>query len=888
MHNHVFYITAIKDHTGVSMSLKVTFVLILCLTSVFAQELTQAEIDELKKQAQNDSAISQKAKKAISEDPTLIDRVPREKRKEFIRALKESESGGGREDTLKKKKGSNYPETETDTLVDTDDTTRIVKKDSVYKFNVKKMLEGKRNIPYDSIYGRALFGKLFQPVTISETPDDYKIMPGDEILLRFWGRYNLDKKYSIGNDGYVYVDPLKKQMYLLGMSYRRLKALIRKTTEDMTGVEGEARIISTRTIKVHIAGEAKNPGTISVPPFYTFWQALMVTGGADKLGSVRNIKLLRKGKVISSLDIYEYIRTGKEPKSALRDNDVILFERIEKIVAIGEAARRPGWYELIANETLSDLVAFAGGFSSLEYAPTVYIDRVVPAQRRKQDTGNRTVLVVDLSSPKWEKTNLLDGDIIHTQEKEIEYRNDVTITGRGIQVPGTYAIKSTGWTLQNLAEQAGGLKPGYHKFAELQRQTDYGSRSYHIDLSQKGFLSSFIVQAGDTIRTFHEKQFRDITMVKSSGYVRQQIEVPCADSLSLLTLLKRSKGTRDGALDYVYIKKVDTFGTVSYQKHSIADTTYAAKVMLSGRDDVIAFDYRDFNYQLPVVVLAFNKDPRIIEYAENLTLEIVIHHLKGLDKLVDSARVEIVIPDFESANELATTLTYSIAENTINDATLIEPGSVIIFRKDPRKSVAEYITFAGEVVLPGSYALESTRDRLMAMLAKAGGLNSRANPYSIRIERNGHRKSIPVEIKSLEPITFKTNWILNQGDKIIVGRDDYNVEITGAVFDPGVVAFNKDYCWKGYIDEGAGGALDTADLKKTYIQYPNGMTRRAKKGWFCARRVVSGAKIVVPFKPYKEPEPGPKEPFDYAKLIGVISTAATTLLTVIIAWETVR
>jgi len=214
---------------------------------------------------------------------------------------------------------------------------------------------------------------------------------------------------------------------------------------------------------------------------------------------------------------------------------------------------------------------------------------------------------------------------------------------------------------------------------------------------------------------------------------------------------------------------------------------------------------------------------------------------------------------------------------------------VVFFRKDPRKSGAEYVYVEGEVASPGRYGLLTLNERLSAVIARSGSLTPRANPHSMHVIRAGYDDPIPVIVGNVKPLKFEHDWILNQGDRIVVRRDDYVVRVEGAVFDPRPVAYQKSYSWRDYIRYGAGGALDTADIRRTYIRHPNGATYRARESWLTDSRVVSGSVIVVPYKPYKPPKEEKKAGMDdLVKLLGIISTGATTLLTLLIVSERMR
>lgn len=878
------------------MSIRITPVaLSLCILSSlsFSQTLSQGQVDMGAAEVRTNPAMKQKALEALKADPSLIDRVPADRRGEVMDAMGKEAQGAERFDSPAETfQDFDAPELDSEYKgekgSEEENGSRQEKRrsDIDYRFTIEGYLDRSIPLPKSRIYGRQVFTDFNQDIRAVEPPDDYVVVPGDEVLLRFWGGYRLDKRTRVGSDGYIYVDPIRKQQYVVGMTYGNLKAMVRDIVKSRVDVEGEARIITKRTIKINIAGEARHPGTIAIPPFYTFWQALMTSGGPSSLGSVRDISLVRKGEVVHTLDIYSFLETGTWPHASLRDNDIIFFHKVGKIAAIGDIVNRPGIYELRSDENIMELVEVAGGLRTSELSTVLHVDRLISLSRQKQNSPTRTTVDVDLASEDWGSFQVKDMDLIYPKPKVAAYENDVTIQGSGVYVPGRYAINGSLATVSDAIQKAGGFTPGYYPKAEVVRLTETGTRSIQIDLTEKDKLSTFQLMAGDIIKTYHQTQFRSMTTVKSSGFFRDTVVVPYSDKITLLSLVQRSSGTNEGALDYVLVKKTDPYGAVSYKQYSIADTVLMKSVLLDPRDEVIAFNFRDFNRTLPVVALAYGSEPITVPYSDDLNLEIIIHQLKGLHPLIDSQFVEILTPDFTDNVTLSTSNHTKLDPSTSRNTSLINPGAVVFFRKDSRKSTPEYITVEGEVTSPGRYGLVKQTDRLSWVIERSGGLTPRANPYSIRVIRDGYPEPIPVMVKKADPLIFENDWILNQGDKVVIKRDDYAVRVEGAVFDPREVAYDPDFSWKDYIRKGAGGALDTADLKRTYIKYPNGATFRADRGWFTTTRVVSGSVVVVPMKPYKEPEKKEKiDADDIVKMMGILSTAATTLLTVVLISE---
>ena len=847
---------------------------------LFAQQPTPEQIREAKKQV---NADPQAARQQIQSNPQLLDKLTPDQRAQvmnYIDSVERSKSGAApRDSALRKTRIADTSDTARDTTGRTmaDSLGMLPQPDSLAQTPEPEEPES------TMVFGRHLFKQKFLAPIHAETPDDYIIAPGDEILLRFWGRYNQERKYLIGQDGYVFIEPLNRQAYLIGMTYGSLKAMVQRVSAGSPGVEGDVRVVSAHPIYVHIAGSALNPGTVSAPAFYSFWQFLLLSKGPDQTGSVRDIRVSRKGKVLATIDLYEFLRSGKKPVITLQSDDLIFFGPAQAIVRIDSLAKKPGLYELKDNETLGSLLEIAGGLRSGPIAPSVQIHRIAdPAE--KLSTGiPYKVFDIDMTSESWKKTVLKDGDIVTCKTMAQQTANDVYLMGTGIAVPGRYSITQTSQTLADLLKEAGGLAAGANRQAELLRRNDDKTRfSIPIDLFNTQALAATRLMPHDSIVTFNDSQFVEITLVESRGFVRKQIMERYSDSLTLADVLLRSEGIRDGGMPYVYVKRTDDFNNISYHRFDVSDQAAAARVPIDKRDEVLAFSYDEFNKKLPVTVLAYGKEPLLLQYSPDLTFDVVLHEIGGLSFLIDSSRIEVCIPDFGDEMAYGRVETYALNEQTSDKKGIIKQGSILFIRRDEKKNYGYFITLGGEVMRPGRYPLLRRDSKLSEVFSLAGGLTERANKWGICIMREGRKDTIPVEVRDKRDLLFVNDWILNPNDRIMIARNDYSIEVRGAVFNPRTVAYTPGYSCMDYVRKAAGGLLDSANGDRTYVQYANGITKKAKNGIFSmSPKIHPGCRIVVPFKPPRPPKQ-PGEGFDYTKFVSATSASMVTLLSILV------
>jgi len=732
------------------------------------------------------------------------------------------------------------------------------------------------------VYGVQLFADSNIGGMTVDVPEEYVIVPGDQILLRLWGRYNLEKIYTVGEDGYVFMDPLNKQTYLKGMTHRRLKQMIQGVIKEMAGVEGEAKVIASHPISIHVSGFAKVPGTMLVTPYATFWQVLMQSKGPSPLGSVREINLIRDNRIVHSFDIYEYLQTGRIANVGLTNNDVLFFSARKKIVELGGLTNITGRFELKPNETLGDLVTIAGNFSSKNISPLVHVERQVPLSERKSGGPTNQATDLEITGNDWKGFRLQEGDVIGELVKRYELKNQVYIAGRGIKVPGKYSIQDGKTTFGELVAKAGGLEEGHDRMAEVLRHTPLGKKSEQLDLSGT-VAGSFVLQSNDSILTYQTAEFKDTTFVLVHGFVRKQDTLPYAESMTLKDVIQRAGGIRDGGLSYVFVKQTDSNGIVNYAKADLKD---ADAYQLRPRDEVIAYDYRDFNRRFPVTVLVDDTVPTYLEYSDGLNLDFVLHAIGGLRPNSDSAHIEVYSPSPDDSAYHIERHTYAATEENLHRNGLIRPGAVVVVRENPLKVMPAYVTLIGDFKQPGQYVLKSRLETLESVVNEAGGLGQRANPYGISIKRKNSKSIIPVLVKSVSPLRFSGGIPLVRDDTVFVQDNNQTISISGAVLNVGTTQYVEGSDWKYYVDEGAGGTLDTADVDKTFIIYPNGTAAKAHMGWLRNSDVRPGSEIVVPFKPYKDP--AKVQPTDWAKVTASVSAVLGVLLSVLIILQNVK
>lgn len=666
--------------------------------------------------------------------------------------------------------------------------------------------------PPDTLKGPRIFGKdifnqknlTFTPGVNIPTPEDYKLGPGDEVVIDIWGASQTSVRQIISPEGSIVVDRLGP-IFLSGMTVKEANVYVQqKFISIYSGIgdhEGTSQIKLTlgqiRTIQVNVMGEVLVPGTYAVSSLSSLFHALYNAGGINDLGSLRTVQLYRKGKLIETADIYQYILKGNfSGDIRLMDGDVIIVPPYTTLVEITGKVRRPMFYEMAPQETLANLITYAGGFTGDAYREKISLIR---------KTGEYDK-VFTLSAENFNNFILNDGDEITVSSGLNLFDNRAEIQGSVFR-PGSYEIGKDISTVKALIEKAGGVK-------------------------EDAFMSRAILT--------REKD--DLTI--------ENIAFNLTDLFS-------------GKINDVSLKKNDVLYVAS---------------------NSVLSDLGDFSIFGNVV------SPGAYKYADNTSIEDLIIQAGGLLGSASVVKVDVarrIVDPFsiESPTTIAETFTFSLKDGLIADGNsnfILKPYDQVYVRRSPGYMEQRNVVIEGEVLFPGTYALQEKEERLSDIIKRAGDTTRYAFPQGARLIRmyseeeiaqqrktlrtiseKGMNDSISSELMNIEqfyPIGIELDkalrnpksdydLVLKPGDRIIIPEFDNTITIDGAVMYPNTVLFKKGQKVSHYIDQ-AGGFSDLAEKKRAYIVYMNGTVTKAKGSNRDA--IQPGCKIIVPSKERKE------------------------------------
>lgn len=386
----------------------------------------------------------------------------------------------------------------------------------------------------------------FEPSLNIQTPKNYEINIGDEILINIWGNSVRNYQLNVDKNGQIQI-PQIGPVYIAGQTFdnaaklikRRLIAIYADLAGQQANTFAQVSMGRLRSIHINMVGELSMPGTYTLPATATVFNALYLSGGPQKYGSFRNIEIHRDGKLLQTIDIYNFLlKADQSDNIILKSNDVIFVPIAKKRVEITGEFKRKAFFELREDESLEDLVSFAGGFSESAYTLNVKL------YRKTQDGIN----IFDIPVENMNTTSLQDGDIIIAEKIREEVENRIVIAG-SVYRPGEYQW-SKGILLSELIQKAEGI------VADAEVEMGHLSR-----LNPDATLSLIAFNVHEVINGINDFQLepKDYIMIKShfdlkdkptitvDGKVRQGGSFEFQDNMSVMDAIFLAGGFREDA-----------------------------------------------------------------------------------------------------------------------------------------------------------------------------------------------------------------------------------------------------------------------------------------------------------------------------------------------------
>lgn len=682
------------------------------------------------------------------------------------------------------------------------------------------------------IFGKNIFNQKnlsFTPNINIPTPEDYRLGPGDEVVIDIWGASQTSVRQVISPEGSIVVDRLGP-VFLNGMTIKEANNYVQQKFGGLySGIgdyEGASQIKLTlgqiRTIQINIMGEVVTPGTYAVSSLSSIFHALYNAGGINDIGSLRSVQLYRKGKLLKTVDIYDYLLNGKSDADIrLTDGDIILVPPYISLVQVTGKIKRPMFYEMTSSETLGDLIKYSGGFTGDAYREEVDVVRKSGGYDK----------VFTLAASNYGNFILSDGDSITIRPGFNLYDNRVEIQG-AIYRPGYYEIGNDIKTVKALINRAGGLMDNaFLGRAILTREKDdltIENLSINVNSLLNGTMSDIPLRKNDILFIAKNDVVSDLGNFSIYGNVVSPGSYKYADNTTIEDLIIMA----DGLLGSASTAKVDVARRIVDPMSTESQSVIAENFTFNIKDGLIADGNSNFTLK-PYDQVYVRRSPGYIEQR---------------DIILDG---EVLFPG-----------SYALAEKTerISD----------IIRRAGNLTPHAYAQGAKLIREKTDYEIESQRKSLK-MISASNAKDSISSDL-LNIDRY---YSIGIELdKAIMNPKSEYDLVLKTGDRILIPEYDNTIKINGAVMFPNSVLYKKGEKVSYYIDQ-AGGYNDLAQKKRAYIVYMNGTVAKVKGS--NKESIQPGCEIIVPSK-----EPKPKMTLAETISIGTSITSMASVVALLI------
>lgn len=664
------------------------------------------------------------------------------------------------------------------------------------------------------VFGRDIFNNkslTFEPQMNIATPQNYVLGPGDQLIIDIYGDTQKSEKLTVSPEGDVTV-PDYGPVHVSGLSVASAQSRIRsKLGTYYSSSDIKVSVGQTRSILVNVMGEVRAPGTYTLSAFATVFHALYMAGGISDLGTLRDIKVYRQGKLISTIDVYQFILNGRLAGNVhLVDNDVIQVGPYESIVDIEGQVKRPMAYEMRKDESLATLLNYCGGFVSNAYKKSL---RVLRNNGQMKSVHN--IEEFDFSNFK-----VADGDVVSVDSIYDRYENMVEVKGAVFR-PGMYQLGEKVNSIRSLIENADGVTEEAMTSRAVMRRMKPNRTQEVISIDLEGILN------GTTADVPLKNE--DVLFIPT-----------LAEHQNLRTLTIDGEVIFPGTYEYADNMKIED---LILQAGGLTDAASTVKVDVTRR----LRDPEATNATMEIAkTFSFQLNPNF-EYSgeDGFTLE-----------PYDIVQVR-KSPVFQ--NPIRVSVEGEIAFQ----------GRYTMDQKNQR--VSDVVKAAGGV-LPGAYVRgarlvrqmsEAERARMQDLLRMAK--QTADSKDSISLEQLALETTYTVGIHLDEALANPggdEDVEVQDGDQLIIPRYSRTVRISGDILKPNTVAYKEKQDYKYYIEQ-AGGYGRRARKSSVFIIYQNGTIAKASKG-----TIEPGCEVVVPTK-------GPRDNMSVAQWMGLGTSAAS-------------
>jgi polysaccharide export outer membrane protein len=710
----------------------------------------------------------------------------------------------------------------------------------------------------EQIFGLNVFRSAtseFQPNLSGPVDANYRVGPGDQLVLILTGDVEKTQMLDVTREGFVLI-PQVGQIQVANLTLAELETVLyTRLSRVYSGVKkdvGTTRFSVTpsklRSNQIFVNGDVMRPGSYRISGAGTALTALYAAGGPTDIGSLRTISVRRGGKTVSTLDVYNYLLHGDAGGDVRLENGDVVFVPVHGArVRVAGQVNRPATYELKETETLADVIRDAGGLSANAGLQRLQIERIIPPPQRSSAGRDRVLLEVtsdQLAGGNVPALRIEPGDIVRVEPVDARVRSKIAVNGN-VWLPGTQGF-TPGMTLSQALRGAGGAKPDSYLGEVLVTRLNADSSRSQLRAALRDTTGAILgtdlpLRDDDEIRVFSRTDFRPERYVAISGAVRRPGQYPYREGITVRDLVLLAGGLDESAdlraAEIARIPANRADGVTATTFRVPLDSTYLGDRGPDGK-----------YYGPPGLPAAAGNTPEIV--------------LDAYDNV-------LILPQ-------------------------------------PDWHLLRSVVITGEVRSPGRYTIQNKADRISDLVKRAGGLSPSANAdgafytrqhaaVSYRSRRDSVRTSLAnarlagaaggnvpgatggaqtnttfpngplptrfandtalrvgIDLKDvLRDARSADNLLLEDGDSLDVPPMHNTVEIQGAVNAPTVVAIAPGEKLEHYIRAAGGPNRRLADAGGAYVVQPNGKIESRHRVALVFRSDPTpraGATVIVPVK----------------------------------------
>ena len=663
------------------------------------------------------------------------------------------------------------------------------------------------------VFGRDIFNKqnlTFQPSTNMATPANYLLGPGDQVVIDVWGASQQKFVETISPDGNITIEGVGL-VRLGGLSVSKARSVLQsRLGQRYSDCQFNLSVGDIRTIQVQVAGEVNMPGTYSLSSLSSAFNALYAAGGINDNGTLRDIKVYRSGRMIASVDVYDYLINGNSSGDVrLQDNDVIVVGAYDCLVNVTGKIKRPMWYEMKSSETVKQLMAYSGG-----YTGDAYTDKVRVTRKAGSEYSVYTVEEFDMAS-----FHLKDLDEVQVDSVRPRYSNMVEVRG-AVRHAGKFQLGRKIQTVRELLLAADGLsEDAYQERAVMHREKDdLTLEMVGVNLKDllEGTVADIPLKNNDLLFIPSRTEMLGDRKLTVHGEVLYPGVYPFAENTTIQDLILQSGGITEAAS----LARVDVFRRVR-DVNAVTDNKQSAESFTFSLDETYALVQDTTFYLKPFDEVYIRKSPAY-QPQQNVSVRGQVNFAGQYSMTSKDYRLTDLIKAAGGFTQLA-----------------YVPGARLIRRMTEEEKLQRDNSLKQEQIRLYEESMKkevtSSFEEMDTLLSMKLNLDD-TYPVALNLEAALKHPG------SLEDI------VLREGDVLTIPQYSNTVKISGEVVHPISMNYVKGKSLSYYISH-AGGYGNKARKGNVYAVYANGGVEKIRKR--SSKAIQPGCEIVVPTKPEK-------------------------------------